>query len=343
MQNKASSDAPGAPHADASGRGVVVVLGTGGTIAGSAASAHDNVGYTAAQRGVAQLLGALPEAARLDVEAEQVAQLDSKDMDFTTWRRLAQRAAHHLARAEVAGVVVTHGTDTLEETAWFLQRVLAPRKPLVLTAAMRPATSLQADGPQNIVDALRAAREPGAHGVVAVLAGTVHGAREVRKTHPYRLDAFGSGDAGPLARIEEGVLRRLRDWPDDAALLGAEALPPDDARWPWVEIVTSGAQADGAAVRALCAAGVRGIVAAATGNGTLHAGLEAALREARAQGVAVLRATRCLEGRIVEPAPAGASPSVQGDALPSAGDLVPVKARVELILRLLAAPVSGPG
>jgi L-asparaginase/Glu-tRNA(Gln) amidotransferase subunit D len=114
----------------------VVVLGTGGTIAGTSADAADSVGYTAAQLGIAQLLATVPGGSALPWEAEQVAQLDSKDMDFATWQRLAARCAHHLARDEVAGVVVTHGTDTLDETAYFLHRVLAPAKPLVLTAAI---------------------------------------------------------------------------------------------------------------------------------------------------------------------------------------------------------------
>ena len=113
----------------------IVILGTGGTIAGQAARADDAVGYTAGALGVQVLIDAVPPLQAVDLEAEQVAQLDSKDMDAATWQRLAQRAAHHLARPEVQGVVVTHGTDTLEETAWFLHRVLAPAKPLVLTAA----------------------------------------------------------------------------------------------------------------------------------------------------------------------------------------------------------------
>jgi len=174
----------------------VVVLGTGGTIAGTAARATDNVGYAAARLGVAQLVRAVPALAGWPLEAEQVAQVDSKDMDHATWRALALRCAHHLARADIAGLVVTHGTDTLEETAWFLQRVLAPAKPVVLTAAMRPATALLADGPQNLLDAVTVASWPGARGVVAVLAGRVHGARDVRKVHTYRVDAFASGDAG---------------------------------------------------------------------------------------------------------------------------------------------------
>ena len=305
----------------------VVILGTGGTIAGTAASATDGVGYTAAQLGVAQLVAAVPALAGVDVECEQVAQLDSKDMDFSSWQRLARRGAHHLARAEVAGVVVTHGTDTLEETAYFLHRVLAPAKPLVLTAAMRPATSLQADGPQNLLDAVTLARDAKAQGVLVAIAGRVWAGAEVRKVHTYRLDAFDAGDAGPLAAIEEGVLRWRRTAPRDAAL-GLAPIERDAAQWPRVEIVLNHAGADGRLVEALTTQGVAGIVVAGTGNGSLSAPLEAALRRAQQAGVQVLRASRCAAGPVIGGDDAG---------LPGAGTLSAVQARVELLLRLLQA------
>ena len=305
----------------------VVILGTGGTIAGTAKDAADNVGYTAAQIGVAQLLAAVPALAGQALEAEQLSQIDSKDMGFAVWRALALRVAQQLARPEVAGIVITHGTDTLEETAYFLQRVLAPAKPVVLTAAMRPATALLADGPQNLLDAVTLARTAGSSGVVAVLAGEVHSALDVRKTHPYRLAAFGSGDAGPVAQVEEGRLRQHRPWPSGEAL-GVERLPADAARWPWVEIVTSHAGARPTLVESLVRAGVRGIVAACTGNGTLHHELEAALLAAQSAGVRVARSSRCLNGAVIASA---------GQALPCAGALTPVQARVEMILALLEA------
>jgi L-asparaginase len=305
----------------------VVVLGTGGTIAGSSTDALDNVGYVAAQRGVADLVRGVPALVGTALEVEQVAQLDSKDMDHAVWRTLALRCAFHLARPDVAGLVVTHGTDTLEETAWFLQRVLAPAKPVALTAAMRPATALQSDGPQNLLDAVAAARAVDAFGVFAVLGGQVLGARDVRKVHPYRIDAFSAGDTGPVGVIEEGRLRLFRPWPQDAAVLGVAALPDDATAWPFVAIVTSHAGASGAVVSALRAAGARGLVVAATGNGSVHRELEAALLEAQRAGVHVLRSTRCTEGRVLD---AGTP------VLPSAGDLTPPKARIELLLRLLA-------
>ena len=304
---------------------LVVILATGGTIAGKASKPGDNIGYVAGQVGVSDLVAEIPELAGATLETEQIAQIDSKDMGFELWLVLARRVAHHLARPEVAGVVVTHGTDTLEETAYFLQRVLAPVKPVVLTAAMRPASALLRDGPQNLLDAVTVAREPSARGVVAVLAGSVHGAFDLRKLHSYRVDAFGSGDAGVTARVEEGRVRALRSWPQGAAF-GVESLPADVAAWPAVEIVTSHAGASGALVRLAAAAGVQGIVAAGTGNGTLRRDLEAALIQAQRDGVAILRSTRCLDGPVL------ARPD---DVLPSAGTLTPVQARIELLLQLM--------
>ncbi|MEO5845239.1 MAG: asparaginase [Caldimonas sp.] len=307
----------------------LVVLGTGGTIAGSATSADDNVSYRSAMLPVAALIATLEVPAGLRVESEQVSQIDSKDMDFATWRCLAVRVAGHLARPEVAAVIVTHGTDTLEETAYFLQRVLAPAKPVVLTAAMRPATSRLADGPRNLADAAVVAATPGARGVVGVVAGKVHSALDVRKVHPYRLDAFGSGDAGPLALVQEGQLRQLRPWPDSpAAALDVNRLPSEASMWPPVGIASSGAGADARTVRALVDAGCAGIVVAATGNGSVHCALEAPLREAMARGCLVLRSTRCLDGAVIDA-------SASTDDIPSAGALTPQQARVELIVRLL--------
>jgi L-asparaginase len=318
---------PASVAADAHARGIVV-LATGGTIAGVAASATDNLGYASAQRGVQELVQAVPGLAAWPVEAEQLAQVDSKDMSHALWARLVERVRAHLARPEVKGLVVTHGTDTLEETAWLLHRTVGPAlhlKPVVLTAAMRPATSLQADGPQNLLDAITLAAEPASCGVLLALAGWVWAGLEVRKVHSYRADAFAAGDAGPVGQLVEGRLRRYRPWPVP------EAGPPphltDDTVWPWVEIVATHAGAGPRAVHALLAAGVQGLVVACTGNGSVHGDLEAALVLAQAQGVPVLRATRCPAGGIVEGG---------GCQLPSAGLLTPAQARVELMLRLLA-------
>lgn len=302
---------------------ILVILGTGGTIAGASARATDNVGYRAGTVSVESLVSAVPALASKRLEAEQLAQLDSKDMDHATWARLARRVREHLDRPDVRGVVITHGTDTLEETAYLLQRVLAPTKPVVLTAAMRPATAMQADGPQNLLDAVAVVEAEGVQGVVAVVAGQVWSGLELRKSHSYRLDAFEAGpDAGPLAVVEEGVLRRFRDWPRGEAL-DVSVLPPDAADWPWVEVLASHAGADARALDAWRSAGLKGLVLACTGNGTMNQALEAPVRALKDAGVPVWRTTRCAQGAIVgaddEPASA----------------LSPWAARIELTLALL--------
>ncbi len=301
----------------------LVIIGTGGTIAGASGSATDNVGYKAGSLSVESLVSAVPALASKALEAEQLAQLDSKDMDHATWARLARRVREHLDRPEVRGIVITHGTDTLEETAYLLQRVLAPEKPVVLTAAMRPATAIQADGPQNLLDAVAVAEAESVRGVVAVVAGQVWSGLELRKTHSYRLNAFEAGpDAGPLAVVEEGALRRFRDWPQGEAL-GVTLLPEDASRWPWVEVLGSHAGSEARSLDAWRAAGLQGLVLACTGNGTLNRALDAPVQALKDAGIPVWRTTRCAQGRIV-----GASDE-------PAAALSPWAARIELMLTLL--------
>lgn len=308
----------------------IVMLGTGGTIAGRALQASDNLGYTAGQVTVAELVAAVPALEGLSLEVAQVAQMDSKDIGLAVWQRLVKRLAAALNDPAVSAVVVTHGTDTLEETAFLLQRVLQPTKPVVLTCAMRPASALAPDGPQNLTDAVAVAQRL-SHGVVVVCAGQVHSALEVAKVHTYRLDAFDSGDAGPLACVEEGEMRCFRPWnpvPSEASSLLTPFLEADAL--PRVELVTSHADADGALVQALMATTgarpLRGIVVAGTGNGTVHQALTEVLDTARAQGVRVVLATRCARGRVVPHA---------GLAFEHSGGLSPVKARLALALDLL--------
>ena len=319
----------------------IVVLGTGGTIAGTALSASDNIGYTAAQVGVAQLLDGVPGLSAVlqghVLSTEQVAQVDSKDMRFDIWLTLAQRVVHHLAQADVSGVIITHGTDTLEETAYFLHAVLPSElsntKPVVFTCAMRPASAQNPDGPQNLMDAVSVLLTPGAHGVVAVCAGTVHSGLDIQKTHTYKLDAFTSGDAGALAYVEEGQVRLLRNWPIaivDQGYIDIKNIA-NAAHWPRVEIVMNYAGCDGQVVLAMLqprdgVLPLRGLVVAGTGNGTLHHDLEKALRQAVQAGVTVVRSTRCCNGRVL--------PAVNSEFAHSRG-LSPVKARIALMLVLM--------
>jgi len=312
----------------------MVVLGTGGTMAGTG-PAGDNMGYTAAQLGVQDLLQSVPGLSAVGGAwvAEQVAQIDSKDMDFSIWSALALRCQQHLADQQVRAIVITHGTDTLEETAWFLHCVLEAHKPVVLTCAMRPATALAPDGPRNLLDAAAVATTPGAHGVLVVCAGEVHGAQQVQQVHPYRLNAFSSGEAGPLAWVEEGVVRLAQNWPLAPSGKAQTAIKNrvPGAAWPRVEIVMNYAGASGAMVDALVRDGVQGLVVAATGNGTLHHALQDALERAQAAGVAVRITTRCPLGQVL------ARPT---DTLPVAQGLSPVKARVSLLLELMEASAA---
>ncbi|WP_394756244.1 asparaginase [Rhodoferax sp.] len=331
----------------------VVVLATGGTIAGTATHATDGIGYTAAQVGVDQLLAAVSGLDQVlagrTLEAEQVAQIDSKDMSFAVWQQLALRVSHHLAQADVTGIVITHGTDTLEETAYFLHAVLPAQwlalKPVVLTCAMRPASSAAPDGPQNIRDAVVVATTAGACGVLAVCAGKVHAAVDVQKIDTYRLDAFSSGDAGVVAYVEEGAVRLVRNWPPAPVDRSQGAIEKIAllAHWPRVEIVMNYAGASGALVDALLApawvagpsggqpfpaAPVRGLVVDGTGNGTIHQDMEAALRRAQALGVRVVRSTRCATGRVL---------ATERSEFEHSKGLSPVKARIALMLELMRA------
>lgn len=307
----------------------IVVLGTGGTIAGVASEPSDNVGYVAGSLGVEALLARLPPSrlAHIEVSCEQLCQVDSKDMSFAIWQSLAARLRERLADPAVHGLVVTHGTDTLEETAYFLEQVLHADKPVVLTCAMRPATALLADGPQNLLDALCVASDPQARGVLVVCAGVVHAGRHIQKVHSYRMDPFDSGEAGPVGYVEEGVVRLMSAWSDAAGRWASLEMREADA-WPRVEIMLNHVQADGHLVLCCERAGVKGIVVAGTGNGSLSAKLEEALKAAMARGMRVARVSRCAGGPVMQ---------VAADALPGYSGLSAVKARIELTLELAAS------
>lgn len=325
----------------------VAVLATGGTIAGLASkAAAQEEGYKAAELSVQELLQTLPEdfAARpAHIAAEQVAQVDSKDMGVPVWNALALRCAHYLADAQTDGIVIAHGTDTLEETAWFLHRVLpASGKPVVLVCAMRPADSPEADGPRNLADGLAVAQADGMAGVMLVCAGRVHGARHVQKVHPWRLDAFASVDAAPLGDIHNGVFvpaRQGRGGGAAQSTCGAYAGYLSIARreparaWPKVAVIASHAAADADVVHALAQAGFDGLVVQATGNGSLHEALLPALHAAARRGVRIWLVTRCPQGCI-----AGFANRFAFHVSP----LHAFKARIDLALSLMNLPSAQP-
>ncbi|MBN3724115.1 asparaginase [Burkholderia sp. Ac-20379] len=312
----------------------IAVLATGGTIAGAAPDATNTAGYQAGALGIASLLDAVPALARVaQIEGEQIASIDSKDLDPALWIALAQRIDALAADPRIDGIVVTHGTDTLEETATLLHLAVKTAKPVVLTAAMRPATSLSSDGPLNLLNAVTVAASPAAHGqgVLVAFNNKIHSARDVVKTSTYAVDAFQSPELGVLGWVQDGRVEFAR-----GVVRAHTAAAPfavgagSHTDWPAVEIVASYAGVSRTAVDALVAAGVKGIVVAGTGNGSIHATLQAALAEAAAQGVAVVRASRVGSGHVMR------NGAASDDALGfvSAGSLNPFKARVLLMLAL---------
>lgn len=315
----------------------IAVLATGGTIAGSAADVTNTSGYKAGVVGVDRLLEAVPAlSAVAQIQPEQIASVDSKDMALALWTTLAQRVNVLLASDEIDGVVITHGTDTLEETAYLLHLTVKSTKPVVLTAAMRPASALSADGPLNLLNAVTVAASKAAHGqgVLVAFNNRIHSARDVVKTSTYAVDAFQSPEIGALGWVQDGRVEFQRTVVRPHTV-DTEFVIGD--KWPDVEIVASYAGVSRIAVDALVAAGVRGIIVAGTGNGSIHATVQQALTDAATQGVAVVRASRVGSGHVMRNG--AASDDVLGFV--TAGSLNPYKARVLLMLALAAGGTGG--
>ncbi len=334
----------------------VVFFGTGGTISGLSSDSSDVLNYKAGLVGVSDLAQSAlfqgTEAAEFEPVFEQIAQIDSKDMQFSIWQKLLERLVLWSKDAEVQGFVITHGTDTIEETAYFLYRATRGMKNLptiALTCAMRPASAVDADGPQNLRDATTLALDPNwrESGVLVVCAGVVHHAINVQKVFVERLDAFSSLPAEPVGRFVRGTpVKHPNSMATDAhAQTESMTLVEDvcatelsiDAllkavEWPWVEIVLNYAQNTGAMVDALLAytkpsgQTLAGIVSAGTGIGTVSDELAGALQRAQQRGVKVWQSSKC--------AFAQAKSKQDADFFDHHG-LSPVKARVALILHLL--------
>jgi L-asparaginase len=313
----------------------IAVLATGGTIAGAAPDATNTSGYQAGVVGVGQLLAAVPSLASVaNVQAEQVASVDSKDMALALWITLAQRVNTLLASDEIDGIVITHGTDTLEETAYLLHLTVKSDKPVVLTAAMRPSSALSADGPLNLLNAVTVAGNAQAkgQGVLVAFNNRIHSARDVVKTSTYAVDAFHSPEIGALGWVQDGRVEFQRSVVRPHTRATPFAIESVASAWPVVEIVASYAGVSRVAVDALVAAGVKGIVVAGTGNGSIHATVQAALADAAAKGVAIVRSSRVGSGHVMRNG--AASDDTLGFV--SAGALNPYKARVLLMLALAA-------
>lgn len=291
------------------------VLATGGTIAG--AQVKGARGYRAAAFSVEALIAAVPqlgEIARLEVE--QVAAIGSQDMDEATWRRLAARTQAALDDAALAGAVITHGTDTMEETAYFLNLVVRTAKPIVLVGAMRPATAISADGPMNLHNAIAVAAHPAARarGVLVVANDEIHFAREIAKTNTTQVGTFASGHRGLAGLVNAGRIHfyapPVRRHTAQSEFAGSSAgVPPASSGkagedtcatpLPRVDILYAHAGLGRELIDAAVRAGARGLVIAGVGDGNLSATALAACAEATQSGVAVVRSSRT-GGGVVE-------------------------------------------
>ena len=309
----------------------LLLLATGGTIAGCAADSATLNDYTAGVLGGDALLQSVPQLQDLaTISVEQVANVDSADLLFAHWRALVRRIRAAFATdPELAGVVITHGTNTLEETAWLLQLLLDDPRPVVLVGAMRPATALSADGPLNLFQAVQVAVSPEARGqgVLVVMDGQIHGARDVTKVATQGVGAFASPGRGPLGWVDDvGVHLPMASGPRHVPFAGLD-LPE---QWPQVPIVYGCVEPEPIVLSACLNAGVAGLVFTGTGAGQLSAGECRVLEAWASPRPLMLRANRCGSGPVHL-----AEHDAQLGLLP-AGVLNPQKARVLLSLAVMA-------
>lgn len=310
----------------------IVILATGGTIAGVGATATTTVGYAAAKVGVEGLISAVPELSGIaKVSGEQVMQVAGENMTPGGWLILSKRVNRLLARDDVDGVVITHGTDTLEETAYFLNLTVRSNKPVVLTGSMRPSTAISADGPMNLYNAVLLAGSADARGkgVLVTLNDQISAAREVTKTNTTTLDTFKTSDIGFLGYITGGQTHFYRTTAkrhtihSEFDIMKLEALPE-------VHIIYGYAGGTRSMLDAVVEKGTSGVVNAGTGDGSISDRMKAAYREARQKGVVVVRSSRVGSGFVAR------NGEVKDDEYDFvvAGNLNPQKARILLMLAL---------
>ena len=302
---------------------VVRVIATGGTIASR--PGDDQLTGSALIEAVPQLAGVA------QVEVEEFSRIGSSGMTPDHWLLLAKRINELLDdEPDISGIVVTHGTDTMEETAYFLHLTIKDLRPVVLTGSMRSATAISADGPANLLTAVRVAADTnaGGRGVLVVLNDEVHSARDVRKTDNNRIDTFLSAEWGALGVVDsDGVIFRrssetLHTVQALPSVAGVEALPA-------VPIVADFAGNDAMVLRSWAQQGVAGIVVQAFGGGRTSPEMRRAISEIASEGIPVVLASRVPEGRVI-----GSGQQAQSGVV-AGGDLPPHKARVLLMLALL--------
>jgi L-asparaginase len=310
----------------------IVILATGGTIAGAAASQTD-AGYQSGAVGVDILIKAVPQLKELaDVRGEQIASIGSQDMNDEVWLKLAKRVNELVASSDVDGIAITHGTDTLEETSYFLDLVVKSDKPVVMTGSMRPSTAMSADGPLNIYNAVGIAADPKARGrgVLVAVDDDIHSAHDIIKTHTTDVATFSSGEAGLIG----GVLFGKSVWfrtPENVHTAKSELSTGDGKSLPRVDILYAHANMSPDLIAAAVKNGAKGIVIAGVGDGNMTAPAWDEAKKAVKAGVVVVRSSRVNGGVIrrnieVNDDEAGTVASME---------LNPSKARVLLQLALL--------
>lgn len=278
----------------------IAVLATGGTIAGAGSSSTGSA-YTSGQVKIEAMIDAVPNIRNLaDLKGEQTANVGSQDMSVAVWLTLAKRINELLKRDDVDGIVITHGTDTQEETAFFLNLVVKSDKPVVLTGSMRPSTALSAEGPLNLYNAVAVAASPKAkgHGVMVVMNDEIHSAHNVKKMMTTPVQTFQSPEEGAIGSVSFGDVtffhkpHGIHTSKSELSVDGATSLPR-------VDIVYACADMSADLIDIMVNAGAKGIVIAGVGDGNMNAGTLEAMKRATAKGVYVVRASRVPVGTVL--------------------------------------------
>ena len=314
---------------------IVYVLSTGGTIAGAGSSSTDLSNYKSGSILGEQLVKAVPQISQIaDVRVEQIVNVSSSDITLDNWLTLAKRIQKIIADTPaVAGFVITSGTNTLEETAYFLNLTIKSDKPVVVVGSMRPSTAISADGPLNLLNAVRTAIAPEARGkgTLIVLNDEINAARDTTKTNTLRVETFKSGEFGLLGYIDEDKVsfyRATTKRHTTSSEFDVTAL----TQLPKVSILYSYIEPDAGLIRAVIAGGAKGIVFAGTGNGSLSMFEETALEELAGMPAtsrpALVRSSRTGSGRVIATAEYDARGMIPADTLN------PQKARILLMLAL---------
>ena len=315
------------------------VIGTGGTISFMGDSRMDYINYSYSNRHLTidEMLERVPEVKAIaEIETHQLANVGSTDVGPEHWVKLSALVNKIFeSNTEVAGIAITHGTATLEETAYFLNLTVKSQRPVVVTGAMRPPSALGTDADINLIDCVRVAASPNAvgRGVLTVLNNEIQSARDVTKTNSYRLETFRSNELGFLGYADSDNQVTFYRSPTKCHTLDSEFMVSGYDELPRVDIAYAYAGCDGWAINAAVAAGIKGVVAAGLGSGGSPKGYMEALKLAQKSGVKVVIATHTGNGRVMS------TRRFQEDGYIVADNLSPKKARILLMLALSTTDV----